>query len=510
MPEVSLWQIFASLGVPGLALGVMYMLYKKFNWKFEAVPSSWVGPIVVLFLVLIFAIVLTALVLWGPNRYSQNNAGKPSAMELSEAERTLSFAPFQFLEVKFLDEADDFISRLASKYGGAAPGVERVQLLSEILRHTLTRETGNKAEGLIERFRRGYKSDQWIAFLDAAAAYHRLDYSKCSEILDGYKNASEFPGAAGVSFFRGVCALRLARGQQGEKKVTTLQLAAARFHQSYEAAQKSTSQRYRAFASASASYFKGIVEFYKGDLNGAKKLFQTTALLASDEMRARALNGEGFILFVQGDLEAAELVLLKSLEYSSDFPYAKSNYGYVLLALNRMEAATQVFSSIASDKKIERESHRDTTLARISLAYAMELQPEKASMAADEYAAILKGLGFRDFIGVTPKEMRLARLCNELAGKVYTDQFYYGLEIFAAAYYSKAILLAWELPAEAKSALSAEVMKEAFMGLRGVLLTIQPGWFGKQQKSPLFQGIQRATKILDQVNRLPPKALAAD
>lgn len=510
MPEVSLWQVFASLGVPGLALGVMYMLYKRFNWKFETVPSSWAGPIVVLFLVLIFAIVLAALVLWGPNRHPQGNAGTPSPMELSEAERTLSFTPFQFLEVKFLDEADGYISRLVSRYGGVASGVERIQLLSEILRHTLTRETGNKAEGLIESFKRAYKSDQWVSFLDAATAYHRLDYSKCSGILDGYKSASEFPGTAGVKFFQGVCTLRLAREQQGEKKAATLQLAAARFHESYELAQKNSSPRYKAFASASASYFKGVVNFYKGDLNGARGVFHTTALLTNDEMKARALNGEGFILFVQGDLEAAELVLLKSLEHSSDFPYAKSNYGYVLLAMNRMEAATQVFSNIAYDKQIARESHRDVTLARISLAHTMELQPEKSSKAIDEYAAILKGLGFRDFVGVTPKEMRLARLCNELAGKVYKDKFYYGLEVFAAAYYSKAILLAWELPAEAKSELSADVLKEASAGLLGVLRTIQPGWFEKQQKSPLFQGIQRATKILEQVNSLSPRTLAAE
>lgn len=510
MPEVSLWQVFASLGVPGLALGVMYMLYKRFNWKFETVPSSWTGPIVVLFLVFIFAIVLTALVLWGPSKHAQSNAGRPSAMELSEAERTLSFTPFQFLEVKFLDETDAYISRLTSKYVGIAPGVDRIQMLSEILRHALTRETGNQAEGLIESFKRAYKLDPWASFLDAAAAYHRLEFSRCSEILDGYKSASEFPGAAGVKFFHGVCTLRLAREQQGEKKAATLRLAAARFHQSYELAQKSSSPRYKTFASASASYFKGIVEFYKGDLNAARRVFHTTALLASDEMKARALNGEGFILFVQGALEAAELILLKSLEYSSDFPYAKSNYGYVLLAMNRTEAATQVFANIASDKQIARESHRDITLARISLAYTMELQPERASMATDEYAVILKGLGFRDFVGVTPSEMRLARLCNELAGKVYTDQFYYGLEVFAAAYYSKAILLAWELPVDAKSELSADVLKEASAGLRGVLRTIQPGWFERQQKSPLFQGIQRATKILEQVDSLPPRTLAAE
>jgi len=48
MPEVAIWKVFVSLGVPGVALGVFYMLFRKFHWTFPAVPKSWVGPIIVL------------------------------------------------------------------------------------------------------------------------------------------------------------------------------------------------------------------------------------------------------------------------------------------------------------------------------------------------------------------------------------------------------------------------------------------------------------------------------
>lgn len=68
MGDLGLWKVFVSLGVPGLALGVFYMLLKQFEWKFSAVPRKWVAPIVVLFLVLTSALVFTALVLWAPGR----------------------------------------------------------------------------------------------------------------------------------------------------------------------------------------------------------------------------------------------------------------------------------------------------------------------------------------------------------------------------------------------------------------------------------------------------------
>lgn len=63
---VELWKLFVSLGVPGAALLIFYFLFKGFNWKFPSVPRMWVGPIVVLFMVLTASIVFYALTLWAP------------------------------------------------------------------------------------------------------------------------------------------------------------------------------------------------------------------------------------------------------------------------------------------------------------------------------------------------------------------------------------------------------------------------------------------------------------
>jgi hypothetical protein len=79
MPEIELWKIAVSLGVPGLALGVFYMLFRSFHWRFPSVPQKWVAPIIVLFMLVTAGIVLTALILWAPS----NDA--PSPQDVKDA-----------------------------------------------------------------------------------------------------------------------------------------------------------------------------------------------------------------------------------------------------------------------------------------------------------------------------------------------------------------------------------------------------------------------------------------
>jgi hypothetical protein len=73
MPEIEMWRIFASLGVPGLALGIFYMLFRAFHWDFPRVPQKWVGPLVLLFMLLTSAIVFYALTLWAPQSSASTN-----------------------------------------------------------------------------------------------------------------------------------------------------------------------------------------------------------------------------------------------------------------------------------------------------------------------------------------------------------------------------------------------------------------------------------------------------
>ncbi len=53
-----------SLGIPGIGLGIFYLLFDRFNWSFPQVPAVWTGPIVVLFLVLVFFITYKVIDVW--------------------------------------------------------------------------------------------------------------------------------------------------------------------------------------------------------------------------------------------------------------------------------------------------------------------------------------------------------------------------------------------------------------------------------------------------------------
>ena len=79
MPEF--WRIVVSLGVPGLALGVFYMLYKGAlqKWKFPQVPKRWVAPLVTLYLVLAAVVVLVAIHRWAPPRQAASSSSSRSS-----------------------------------------------------------------------------------------------------------------------------------------------------------------------------------------------------------------------------------------------------------------------------------------------------------------------------------------------------------------------------------------------------------------------------------------------
>lgn len=66
MSNVELWKVFASLGVPGVALGVFFMLFRKFQFESLRIPRKQVFPTVVLFMLLTSSLIFYALTLWAP------------------------------------------------------------------------------------------------------------------------------------------------------------------------------------------------------------------------------------------------------------------------------------------------------------------------------------------------------------------------------------------------------------------------------------------------------------
>ena len=59
--ESKVLKVAAALGVPGLALGVFYLLLKQFKFEFAMIPPTLAGIIVILFLLIVGGITLFAL-----------------------------------------------------------------------------------------------------------------------------------------------------------------------------------------------------------------------------------------------------------------------------------------------------------------------------------------------------------------------------------------------------------------------------------------------------------------
>lgn len=68
--EAKFWKIAAGLGVPGLALGVFYRLYDKFDWPLASIPPEKMFILVVIFEVSVAIIIISALWLYRPKTAS--------------------------------------------------------------------------------------------------------------------------------------------------------------------------------------------------------------------------------------------------------------------------------------------------------------------------------------------------------------------------------------------------------------------------------------------------------
>lgn len=65
MNEISLIKTLVALGVPGVALGIFYLLARRFEWKISRVPAKWAGPLALVFICVIGYVAIHAM-----NRFS--------------------------------------------------------------------------------------------------------------------------------------------------------------------------------------------------------------------------------------------------------------------------------------------------------------------------------------------------------------------------------------------------------------------------------------------------------
>src|SRR5258708_3213616 len=79
------------LGIPGVALGILYLLLKTFNFQFSQISQDWTAAIAILFLLIVGSITFYALHRWSPEHKQQLQKSETTA-DISEG-RELSFPP---------------------------------------------------------------------------------------------------------------------------------------------------------------------------------------------------------------------------------------------------------------------------------------------------------------------------------------------------------------------------------------------------------------------------------
>ncbi|MCK4831021.1 hypothetical protein KA005_85715 [bacterium] len=71
--ESKIIKTLVVLGVPGVALGVFYLLLRQFNFQFDIISPSWAAIIAILFLLTVAAITLYAIHRWAPESKSHGS-----------------------------------------------------------------------------------------------------------------------------------------------------------------------------------------------------------------------------------------------------------------------------------------------------------------------------------------------------------------------------------------------------------------------------------------------------
>ncbi|MGA2937093.1 MAG: hypothetical protein ABSF52_08350 [Syntrophobacteraceae bacterium] len=75
--ETKFIRVLATLGIPGVALGIFYLLLRAFNFQFSQVDAAWTAAIVIIFLLIVGGITIFALHKWAPIRPQQLRAEWP-------------------------------------------------------------------------------------------------------------------------------------------------------------------------------------------------------------------------------------------------------------------------------------------------------------------------------------------------------------------------------------------------------------------------------------------------
>lgn len=409
-----------------------------------------------------------------------------------EEELTKSF--FQLYERKYLTQAGNLIA-VALENKAPRESVQRLSSIKHILEFSVGGQGNPDArKTLLDDFARTFPNDPWLPFVRAAVAFSNRDYTAVAALLPVGARSARWPGQPAASFFRGVALLRATRDIKDSVKRTQAQREAAEvLHDAELLLAPMPTSELRDLAYPSAIVYQAITAYYQRDFPTAKRHFMRAAASSSGLLCARAWNGVGFINLSSGDIAGAEIALLEALRADPRFAYARSNYGYVLLAKDQLDEAESYFRQNAEDEELRSVSRRDVTLARLALGHVLELRGTGMAAAANYYAKILREEKYQDFAAVTPLSLRLAHLYFEIADKGYLNPDAYGLEVFALVFLLRAKALCLE-PALLGDARARDLSDRIDAVLPAVRNAVPQPWLDGTDHGKFFDILKTAGK----------------
>lgn len=137
--ESRILRILVSLGIPGVALGILYLLFRQFHFEFETIPAVYAAWIAALFMLIVGGIIFYSLARWAP---AQSPKGKKKQLEEPRTDPNGGTNEGNLTKRYF-----EMLSRKCNTLGGLDVGprltLERIYIGRELHKKT-TQEDPNK------------------------------------------------------------------------------------------------------------------------------------------------------------------------------------------------------------------------------------------------------------------------------------------------------------------------------------------------------------------------------
>jgi len=362
----------------------------------------------------------------------------------AEIEKGLLASFFQFFEQREIDEAQRQIYASEPDTEANKAMLKRLQAIHDAEAAVFILMSPEMGSIRAHNIEAAYPQDPWPTLILAGSAYAAKHYGDCrNRLSDSYLQRTTALAMPEIElagrFFRAVCSLKEGGTALDLKRRRMLDLARRDFAVAEQQSRSLADGDFRDIALPSSIIFQAICDFYSGRFDQSVETFTRAFEVGRPDLRARALNGAGYAKFVAGDTYQAAVYLNQALTVKPNFPYARSNYGYVLMSdKSKYDEARNYFLANVQDPDLQKNSPRDITLAKLSVAHLLELQGAPLAKVIASYADIAHKIHVNAWDGIVPNGLRYGYLARELTNRVYLSGQYYAVEIFALTFLCRA------------------------------------------------------------------------